>query len=284
MGGGSVKILVTGGNGQLGRALAHTVKQADTMLTVDIDQLDVTCAANVEQVISEFQPDAVIHGAAYTNVDLAESDRDKAYRLNVIGTQNIASACLRHNAKLVYVSTDFVFDGAKQEPYVEFDSPNPASIYGKTKWEGELLAARICPRLFIARTAWLYGDGHNFVRTILRLTREQDCLRVVNDQTGTPTNANDLAAALLRLIKTEAYGTYHMSNNGQCTWYDFACAIARIKQIKTQIVPVTTADFPRPAPRPAYSVLRNYMLELTIGDQFRPWDEALAEYLQTEEQ
>lgn len=278
-----MKILVTGGNGQLGRAFQQLQAQTEhEIIAMDVDCLDITNQEQVFAVMEKLRPDAVVHGAAYTQVDLAESREDDAFRVNAVGTQNIAAACLEHNAKMVYVSTDYVFDGEKETAYVETDAVCPQSAYGRTKLAGEELAARICPRLFIARTAWLYGDGNNFVRTMRKLAAEKDELCVVHDQTGTPTYAVDLAQAILKLLPTAHYGTYHMTNGGQCTWYEFACAILRQSGSATPIRPVTTAEFVRPAKRPRHSVLRNYLLEQTIGDPFRPWQEALEAYLRQE--
>lgn len=277
-----MKIIVTGGNGQLGRAFRQLADESLQIVPVDIDVLDITDQRQVLEYIAAEKPYAVVHGAAITNVDGAESDPDTAYRVNAIGTQNIAAACLAQGCKMVYVSTDYVFAGDQTEAYTEFMPTKPLSVYGRSKLAGEELAQRICPRLFIARTAWLYGDGNNFVRTMLRLGREKDRLQVVDDQTGSPTYAKDLAEAVLRLLPTEHYGTYHMTNNGSCTWYEFAKAILSKAGIATPIDPVTTEAFPRPAHRPAHSVLRNYMLELTIGDPFRSWQDALQEYLALE--
>ncbi|HWR39058.1 MAG TPA: dTDP-4-dehydrorhamnose reductase [Patescibacteria group bacterium] len=277
-----MKVLVTGGKGQLGRAFAQIgAEYRHQWEYYDIEEMDITRAKDVFAAVEQLKPDAVIHGAAYTQVDKAETDIDGAYRVNVIGTQNIAAACLKFNVKMVYVSTDYVFDGMKQQPYTEFDPVNPLSVYGKTKLEGERLAARICPRLFIARTAWLYGEGNNFVKTMLRLAGEREYLTVVSDQTGTPTYAVDLARGILSILETEAYGTYHMTNQGQSTWYDFAREIFRQTGISKEVRPLRTEEYPVPAKRPQHSILRNYMLELTVGDSFRPWEEALSEYIRT---
>jgi dTDP-4-dehydrorhamnose reductase len=278
--GSGMRILVTGGQGQLGRAFQSlAAASVHEIITVDKAQMDITRQADVFSTVTQMAPDIIIHCAAYTNVDHAEQECDIAYKVNVIGTQNIAAACLQQTIKLVYVSTDYVFDGVKQQPYTEFDATNPINVYGKTKLAGEKLAAAICPRLFIARTAWLYGDGPNFVRTILKLAGEREFLTVVNDQTGTPTYAVDLAQAILTLVATEAYGIYHMTNSGSCTWYEFAREILLLAGLEKEVRPLTTAEFNRPAARPQHSILRNYMLELTIGDPFRPWQQALREYL-----
>lgn len=276
-----MKILVTGGKGQLGKAIAQAgLAAGHEIAALSSTEMDVTDYGAVIKAVDEFRPQAIIHAAAYTNVDKAESDSDGAFRTNAVGTRNVAAACLNRDIKLVYVSTDYVFDGTATQPYTEFDPVNPQTVYGRTKLYGEQLAAQICPRLFIARTAWLYGDGNNFVRTMLKLAAEKKPLRVVSDQTGSPTNTADLAQALLRILPTEGYGTYHMTNNGACTWYEFARKIFSLTGTPVEVIPVTTEEFPRPARRPKYSVLRNYMLEMTAGDSFRDWDEALRDFLQ----
>jgi dTDP-4-dehydrorhamnose reductase len=276
-----MNILITGVNGQLGHELYDMLDGKETVTGIDIEDVDITDAQKVHEYINDFQPDVVIHPAAYTNVDACESNVDLAYKVNSVGAQNIASACLNTGTKMVYVSTDFVFDGQKEEPYIEFDTPNPLSIYGKSKLAGEMLASHILNRLFIVRTAWLYGlNGNNFVKSILRQTKEKDTLTVVNDQWGTPTYTKDLAEVICRLIYTDGYGIYHATNNGQCTWYDFAKKILEYAGMEhVNVLPITTDELDRPAKRPKYSVLRNYMLELTIGDTMRPWEDALKEYV-----
>jgi dTDP-4-dehydrorhamnose reductase len=276
-----MNILITGVKGQLGHELYDMLDGKETVTGIDIEDVDITDAQKVHEYINDFQPDVVIHPAAYTNVDACESNVDLAYKVNAVGTQNIASACLNTGAKMVYVSTDFVFDGQKEEPYIEFDTPKPLSIYGKSKLAGEMLAGRILNRLFIVRTAWLYGlNGNNFVKSILSQAKEKDTLTVVNDQWGTPTYTKDLAEVICRLIYTDGYGIYHATNNGQCTWYDFAKKILEYAGMEhVNVLPITTDELDRPAKRPRYSVLRNFMLELTIGDTMRPWEDALKEYI-----
>lgn len=273
-----MKIIVSGGSGQLGKALGALTSASRQILPLGSRQLDVTDPGQVNSVISQSRPDAVIHAAAFTAVDAAETAADQAFRVNVLGSRNIAAACLEQGCKLIYVSSDYVFDGRQRRPYTEFDPPNPLNVYGKSKYAGERAAA-VCPRLFIVRTSWLYGQGRNFVATILSLARRQDSLDVVDDQTGSPTYSADLARGILALAETNQYGTYHLTNQGECTWYEFARTILRLAGLNTAVRPVATAAFPRPAVRPAYSVLRNYMLELSGGTQFRHWEDALAEYM-----
>jgi len=273
-----LRILVTGANGQLGREIARQGHEHELVLT-DVDTLDITDGKSVMNFFRDIKPQAVIHCAAYTNVDGAESAADGAFRVNVIGAQNMAAGCLETGARMVYVSTDYVFDGQTNALYREFDVVNPQTVYGRTKWQGEEMVRQILGRHFIVRTAWLYGDGNNFVRTMLRLANEQDSLRVVSDQVGTPTSTVDLSWTIFRLLASDAFGTYHATCQGQCSWYEFACEIFRQAGKSVGVVPVTTAEFVRPAKRPAYSVLDNHMLRMTVGDPMREWTKALQDYL-----
>lgn len=273
-----MKILVTGANGQLGREIARQGHEYELVLT-DSDTLDITNGAAVMAYFRDVKPQAVVHCAAYTSVDDAETDVDRAFRVNVVGTQNIAAGCLEAGARMVYVSTDYVFDGQKEEPYREFDKINPQSVYGQTKWQGEEIVRQILGRYYIVRTAWLYGDGNNFVRTMLKLAEANDTLRVVHDQMGTPTSTVDLVRVIFKLLSCNAYGTYHATCQGQCSWYEFACEIFRQIGKDIAVVPVITDEFPRPAKRPMHSVLDNYMLRMTVGDPMREWQDALREYL-----
>lgn len=273
-----MRILVTGANGQLGREVARQAGSHELVLA-DRHRLDIADQAAVRTMLREVKPQAVVHCAAYTNVDGAESDADGAFRVNAIGAQNIAAGCLEQQARLVYVSTDYVFDGQAATAYREFDPVNPQTVYGRTKFQGEQLVRQILGRHYIVRTAWLYGDGGNFVRTMLHLAKERKELRVVNDQTGTPTSTVDLAKAIYRLLDSDAYGTYHATCQGQCTWYEFACEIFKQAGKEINVIPVASEEFPRPAKRPAYSVLDNYMLRMTVGDPMRQWEAALQEYL-----
>ena len=273
-----MKILVTGANGQLGREVARQGSGHELILT-DYEKLDITDSAAVASFMREIKADAVVHCAAYTNVDGAEDDADGAFRVNVVGAQNIAAGCLETGARMVYVSTDYVFDGQSKNPYREFDATNPQSVYGVTKWQGEQIVKEILGRHYILRTAWLYGDGNNFVKTMLRLAASNDTLRVVHDQIGTPTSTAELTKAIFKLLASDAYGTYHGTCQGQCSWYDFACEIFRQAEKNVKVIPVTTEEFPRPAKRPAHSVLDNYMLRMTVGDPMSTWQEALKEYL-----
>lgn len=276
-----MKILITGVKGQLGYELQNMLKDKTEVVGVDIDELDITDMDGTVNFVKEIAPEVIINCAAFTNVDGCESNINTAYKVNGIGAYNLARSAVECGAKLVHISTDYVFDGKKDEPYNEFEMVNPMSIYGKSKYAGEKLVRETCPAHFILRTAWLYGiNGNNFVKTMLKLADQQDVVKVVNDQHGTPTYAKDLAETICRLIETNHFGTYHVTNNGECTWYDFAQKIFELAGCKdVNVLPITTEELNRPAPRPAYSVMRNYMLELTIGDTMRPWEEALQEYM-----
>jgi dTDP-4-dehydrorhamnose reductase len=274
-----VKILITGARGQLGKELLKKLEGKEYLATSS-ETMDITNQSQTLEVIGNYRPDVVIHGAAYTNVDGAETNPEAAYQVNAIGTQNVAAACLAYDARLVYVSTDYVFDGTLGRAYNEFDQTNPQSIYGKSKLAGEELAKQIVNKLYIVRTSWLYGDGNNFVRTMIKLGKEREVLTVVNDQFGCPTATSDLAAAILVLIKTMHYGTYHAACNGVTTWYDFAKKIFELSGNNwVNVLPQTTEELGRPAPRPKYSPLDNSMLRLTVGDMMRPWEQALQEYI-----
>ena len=274
-----MKIFLTGAEGQLGRELQMRLQGTDFFPT-DLKELDITDATAVSAMIGSYRPDVVIHGAAWTQVDAAEEKIDLAYRVNAIGTQNIAMACRETNATMVYISTDYVFDGTLGRAYTEFDAPNPLSIYGKTKYAGEVLARQANDKLFVLRTAWLYGDGPNFVRTMLKLGQEREELQVVDDQYGCPTSTVDLAEAVLRIMQTNRYGAYHAVNSGVTNWYGFAKKIFEIAgNTKVKVTPVTTEQFVRPAPRPVYSPMDTRLLRLALGWSPKPWEEALGEYL-----
>ena len=274
-----MKILVTGGSGQLGREIIKQMSSEHQLIIPTLEQLDIVNYAQVKAIFEQVKPAAVIHCAAYTNVDGAEGNHDEAFKVNVVGTQNLAAQCLQHYARMVYVSTDYVFDGQSSQDYREYDQTNPINVYGKTKLLGEKIVQQLLGRHYIIRTAWLYGDGHNFVKTMLRLASEREKLQVVNDQVGSPTYTQDLTTVIQNLIITDSYGTYHASCKGNCTWYDFAVKVFELTRKNVQVEPVRTDLFPRPAKRPSRSVLENYMLHMTIGDPMRQWEEALQDHL-----
>ncbi|MFN4295153.1 MAG: dTDP-4-dehydrorhamnose reductase [Thermoflexales bacterium] len=294
-----MKILLIGANGQLGRdlmaALAHhdvlgtargtiTANDSETHRLSPI-ALDVCDAVEVRATIAGFSPDIVINCAAYHRVDDIESDASQALAVNALAAQRLALTCRELDAALLHVSTDYVFDGAKRAPYVETDPPNPLSAYGTSKLAGELLIRAAWRKHYIVRTCGLYGlagasgKGGNFVNTMLRLAQEGKPIRVVNDQTCTPTFTKDLAQQIARLIETEAYGVYHITNAGACTWYEFACEAFRLAGLRPDARPITSAEFNAPARRPPYSVLENAALRALGIDQMRHWREALAEYV-----
>jgi len=265
----------------LGRLLVPALARAGwEVVGYDIADADVTRAEEIAPCIAAARPRVVIHAAALTDVDGCERDPDRAYRVNAIGTRNVAAACRDHGAELVYLSTDFVFDGAKRSPYQEDDPVGPLCVYGRSKEWGERFVRELTARHYIVRTQWLFGPGgRNFVDTMRQLFRERDAVRVVTDQIGSPTATRDLAAALVRILEAGGHGTYHASCGGETSWFGLAEAIARQVGYRGRLEPTTAAQWNAPAPRPAYSVLRNYHLELTVGDPCRPWEAAVAEHL-----
>ena len=289
-----MNILITGISGMLGVDLYKTLKEENEVVGFDvrnfpsvsfsppiIHKIDITKLEKLKNFFYQLSPDIVIHTAAYTDVDGCEKDPDKAYKINALGTRNVALACQEIKASLMYISTDFVFRGDKNEPYIEFDEPSPLSIYGKSKLAGENYIKAFLNRYFIVRTSWLYGRyGKNFVETILNLAQEKGELTVVDDQVGSPTYTIDLAEKIKILIKTELYGAYHITNSGSCSWYEFAKEILKLADIKgTKIKPITSKELGHPAPRPKFSVLNNYCLKLSMGNSMRGWKEALKEYM-----
>lgn len=280
-----MRVLITGCNGQLGlelhRQFGEKIANHD-LIETDLHNLDITNQLQVLELVQSQRPEVIINCAAHTNVDKCEADELNAFRINAIGARNLSTAAYQVGAKMVQISTDYVFDGTAKTPRREYDPVNPASCYGKSKALGEQLVRETNPRHFILRTAWLYGEGNNFVRTMLKLAREKTELNVVNDQIGSPTSTVDLAACIINLIKTEHYGTYHATCSGYCSWFEFAIKIFLTAGVRINVNPISTEDLNRPAPRPKYSVLDNYMLQLIGLDTFRPWEEALEEYLRKE--
>jgi len=282
------KILVTGCNGQLGRAINELYAGNTEIELVNTDvfqpdyrELDITNIDKVLEAVREVRPYAIVNCAAHTNVDKCESDMDNAYKINAIGPRNLSIAATEVGAKMMHISTDYVFEGNGTRPYIEFDPVNPQGMYGATKLQGEKFVQQFAKKFFIVRTAWLYGDGRNFAKTMLRLAETNDKVRVVSDQVGTPTSAKELAKAIDCLLFTENYGLFHGTCEGMCSWADFASEIFRQAGKKTEVEYITTAEYPTPAVRPAYSVLENYMLKLTTSHMFADWQDALAEYMKT---
>lgn len=293
-----MRILITGSYGQLGnelqRALSTMKAEIDSIPTdyvnaivdaVDADILDITDSAAVNTWFNQNDSyDVVINCAAMTNVDACEIAEDVAMRVNGHGPANLAAACERQGAKFVQVSTDYVFPGNEEGERLESDPVGPLSAYGRSKLEGERKVAELCTKYFIVRTAWLYGYvGRNFVKTMLCLGDSHEQITVVDDQLGNPTSANDLAYEILKIALTDNYGVYHCTNKGTCSWYDFAGTIMSKAGKDCVVVPVTSSQYkeenPASADRPAFSSLRNAHLERTIGDEMRPWEDALTDYL-----
>ncbi|MFZ5450507.1 MAG: dTDP-4-dehydrorhamnose reductase [Thermodesulfobacteriota bacterium] len=271
-----MKILITGAAGQLGRALVEELGRRDQeLMATDLPELDISDQEAVTRLVATARPGVVINAAAATRVDDLEADPDLALKVNALGPRNLAVACRRLGAKLVQVSTDYVFDGAKAGPYVEWDKTGPRSVYGMSKLLGETLVREQCPDHFIVRTAWLYGlPGPNFINAILARAKAGQDLQVVDDQRGTPTSALALAPQILALSATEAFGTYHATCQGEATWYEFALLILERAGLAVKARPCTTQEFPRPAPRPANSVLENRLLKLAGLDLMPSWQEA----------
>ena len=271
-----MKILVTGANGMFGQDLCPILEDVGAfVIETDADTLDTTKSDEVEQALTDIHPDMVIHCAAYTNVDKAEEDVESATLINVTGTENIAKICGKLDIPLIYISTDYVFDGTKTEPYTPDDIPNPLSVYGKTKLQGEEAVKKYCEKYYIARTSWLYGHhGKNFVETMISLA-QKDELKVVDDQIGCPTWTVELANGILRLLQ-KPYGTYHVCGSGSTSWYGFAKEIFEQSNLKVNLKPCTTEEFPRPAKRPKYSVMDNAKI-------CRNWQTALHDYLELRE-
>ena len=277
------RVLVLGHQGMLGSALMASLRSADSVVELhgaDLPEIDITDAASISRVLDESQPDLVINCAAFTRVDDAETHVDEAMRVNGEGAGNVASAAASRGAKVVHISTDFVFDGEKESPYVETDVPRPLSIYGRSKLEGERRVAAAAEDHLIVRTSWLYGPGgRNFVTTILELAGKQDELRVVDDQRGCPTYTRDLARAIWALCKADARGIVHAAGRAACSWYEFACEIVRRLPLDAEVTAVTSDEFKRPAERPANSVLDTSRLRDLTGFEFPHWTESLADYL-----
>ena len=282
-------VLVTGSSGQLGQALQSIANQYPEINFhfFNSSELDITNLSHCESVFEKLKPHFCINAAAYTAVDKAESEPEKAHLINVIGCENLAKACKENNTVLLHISTDFVFDGTATKPYNEEDVPNPTGVYGQTKLDGEKAIQAILEKYFIIRTSWVYSEfGNNFMKTMLRLGAERDTLSVVDDQIGTPTNAADLAEALLTIIKTHNlqpatsnFGIYNFSNEGQCSWFDFAKKIFEINKIAIDLQPIPTAAYPTPAKRPSYSVLDKSKIKEVFGSEIsmevKDWEERL---------
>ena len=291
-----MKILITGASGQLGTEIQRQLKNGGsalgpvperlknaTVIATDVNELDITDRDATIAFVRRHQPDTIISCAAFTNVDGCESNPEAAFKVNAIGASNLAQAAERINARLIHVSTDYVFRGEGDKPLDESERVDPKSVYGKTKALGEEYVKNFCHRYFIVRTAWLYGyAGKNFVKTIVNAGKKFGKLEVVSDQLGNPTNAEDLAHHILQLAVSHDYGVYHCTGEGICSWYEFASEIIRLSGVDATVAPCTSAEYsakhPAAADRPAWSALENRMLACTVGNQMRDWKVALADF------
>lgn len=294
-----MKILVTGGKGQLANEIKSILTTGKSEIGgspvdinkcdatyIDIEELDITKISDVKKYVSNLKPDVIINCAAFTNVDGCETNKDAAFKVNALGPRNLAMAAEEIGAKLIHVSTDYVFSGeVRNESLKEYDEVGPQSVYGTTKRLGEEYVKEFCSKYYIVRTAWLYGYiGNNFVYTMRKLGRSHDAITVVNDQRGNPTNANDLAYHLLKLINTEEYGIYHCTGEGECSWYDFAKKIMELSQLNCTVKAVDSEEYAKNAgktvaKRPFYSSLDNMMLRATVGNEMRNWEDAIETFI-----
>ncbi|GAA4841736.1 dTDP-4-dehydrorhamnose reductase [Paenibacillus vulneris] len=276
-----MKVFITGAGGQLGYDLIRVLSSKHQVVAMTRAELDVTNETAVFQAIRNIKPDAVIHAAAYTNVDKAEQESHEAYTINSIGTKNVALAAAEIGAKLVHISTDYVFDGSKRSPYIETDRPNPLGVYGNSKLHAEKFVELISGQYFILRTSWLYGkNGSNFVTKMISLGRQHGELKVVSDQFGSPTYTLDLARFIEYLIQTDCYGLYHVANRGQCSRYAFAQAIFQaLNWHHVKLVPISSAGFLSAAQRPEYSVFDDSAIRLNHLPRLRDWKDALNDFL-----
>ena len=276
------KLIITGGNGQLGRAINALYKDREDIVCIntDVDELDITDLAAVQAFVTKEKPYAIVNCAAHTAVDACEDQEELAYKINAIGPRNLAIAAKQNDAKLMHISTDYVFAGDADKPYREFDATGPQGVYGASKLAGENFVREFADKYFIIRTAWLYGDGKNFVKTMLRLAETKTEVSVVNDQVGSPTSTKELAKAMDTLLFTDNYGVFHGTCEGVCSWADFAEEIFRLAGKDVKVNRITSDEFAAKAKRPAYSVLDNYMLKLTTDFMFADWKVAIAEYME----
>lgn len=278
-----MKVLVTGAKGQLGYDVIRRLNENGVdNLGIDIQECDITDKDQVTKTLSDYNPNVVVHCAAYTAVDKAEDERELCQKINVVGTQNIADACKQINAKMVYISTDYVFDGEGESPFKETDRPNPINYYGQTKYEGEIAVQNTLDKYFIVRISWVFGvNGNNFVKTMLNLGKERDEISVVADQIGSPTYTYDLAKVIVDIIQTEEYGIYHVTNKGYCSWYEFACEIFKLAGVSVMVNPIRTEEYPTRAKRPKNSrmICSSSTCDYYQKQHMRKWEDAVKDFL-----
>lgn len=279
------KILITGSQGQLGKALNefYTGNPDIQIVNTDVSEMNITEADEVMQMVCQEQPDIIINCAAHTQVDACETDQERAYLINAVGPKNLSEAANAVDAVLVHISSDYVFDGEKGEPYIEGDVYNPQSVYGETKLAGEEFVRSIARKYFVVRTAWLYGEGKNFINAMLKQAESRDTVRVVGDQFGTPTSAKEVVKVIDLLCGSDKYGTYHATCEGSCSWAEFAETIYEMCGKNMKVISVTTEEYGSPAKRPAYSILDNKKLREEFGYAMAEWHEALRQYLTARE-
>ncbi len=276
-----MKVLVTGVKGQLGFDVMNELKKRGLeAVGADIEEMDITDEESVNRFIMDAKPDAVIHCAAYTAVDAAEENEDICRRVNADGTRNIAKVCKELDCKMIYISTDYVFDGQGSRPWEPDEERHPLNVYGQTKYEGELAVQELLEKYFIVRIAWVFGvNGKNFVKTMLNLAQTHDTLTVVNDQYGSPTYTYDLARLLVDMVQTDKYGIYHATNEGICTWYEFACEIFKQANVSVKVLPVSAAEYRAKAKRPENSRMSKEKLTENGFERLPSWQDALGRYL-----
>ena len=285
------KILITGSNGQLGRALNKLYSSDNEYELINTDfgvpeikSLDITNLEDVRECVREIKPDYIVNCAAMTAVDMCDVKQAMAFNINAVGPRNLAIAATENGSTLMHVSTDYVFKGEGDTPYTEFDTPSPISTYGKSKLAGENFVRQFAPMSYIVRTAWLYGDGKNFVKTMLKASETRDSVTVVNDQIGSPTSAEELAKAIKYLLPTENFGLFHGTCEGTCSWADFTKEIYRLSGKKTEVIPISSEEYkrmnPQSADRPKNSRLENYMFKLTTDHQYAYWHDAIKKYIE----